>query len=401
MLFGKKLQAVTADDIQAVIENGVREDRHIDYKRSLPDKTKDNDRKELLADVSAFANTSGGDILFGVDEERNEKGEPTGIPKEIVPLDRNTLDGEERRIAQVLATGLDPPLVPSPSFKEVMTPVGPVLLLRIEKSWAAPHMVKETSKFYSRPGGSKLPMDTTSLRAAFLQGQSFGEFVRSFHEERRRPRLPHSMHGPERLCVHVVPFSALIPVVIPVTKLDRVWPLVKGRPGWNQRWNADGCLRIATVGDKLDSYVQFFRNGVVEYVKHVSGRTQDEDGELESLGILDGHEIEDHVRHAVRRFGGAVMAAGANGPVGVIATLSGVSGKNLAGRASPSPNFTFDRPDVTLSDVVVDDVAGPEIALRPFFDQLWQACSYEGSQSYHADGTWGRSVGILDEQQQR
>jgi hypothetical protein len=81
VLFGKKLQAVTADDIQAVIENGVREDRHIDYKRSLPDKTKDNDRKELLADVSAFANTSGGDILFGVDEERNEKGEPTGIPR--------------------------------------------------------------------------------------------------------------------------------------------------------------------------------------------------------------------------------------------------------------------------------------------------------------------------------
>lgn len=55
--------------------NAVSEGRTIDYKRELPGNS-DGDKKEFLADVSSFANTSGGDLILGVDEN-------AGVPIQI------------------------------------------------------------------------------------------------------------------------------------------------------------------------------------------------------------------------------------------------------------------------------------------------------------------------------
>jgi predicted HTH transcriptional regulator len=73
---------------QAVIEslllNEVREGRTLDYKEALPTGGRD-DRKEFLADVTAFANGAGGDIVYGV-TERRENNRPTGVPEAVTGL---------------------------------------------------------------------------------------------------------------------------------------------------------------------------------------------------------------------------------------------------------------------------------------------------------------------------
>ena len=55
------LETVTSADIDALVTNGRSESTQLDYKLTLPRGT-DDDKKEFLADVSAFANTLGGDI---------------------------------------------------------------------------------------------------------------------------------------------------------------------------------------------------------------------------------------------------------------------------------------------------------------------------------------------------
>ena len=65
----------TVEDLDAVMAAKIKENRFIEYKRELP--SKDAEVKDLLADVSAFANSSGGTILYGIDEDQ---GEPVACP---------------------------------------------------------------------------------------------------------------------------------------------------------------------------------------------------------------------------------------------------------------------------------------------------------------------------------
>jgi len=62
------IDQITEEDLQALIDNSVIEGKTIEYKQSLPSNS-DSDKKEFLADVSSFANASGGDLIYGIIED--------------------------------------------------------------------------------------------------------------------------------------------------------------------------------------------------------------------------------------------------------------------------------------------------------------------------------------------
>lgn len=65
-------------------------------------------RKELLRDVISFANARGGDILFGVREQRDTDGKPTGIPSAALGLAGINADAKIRRLDDVVTNGVAP-----------------------------------------------------------------------------------------------------------------------------------------------------------------------------------------------------------------------------------------------------------------------------------------------------
>ena len=78
--------------LSGLVSASYAEDQGIDYKEELPDldgKKPDDARKKLLADVAAFANAGGGDILFGVEEGRAD-GKPNGIPVSLPGIEAPT-----------------------------------------------------------------------------------------------------------------------------------------------------------------------------------------------------------------------------------------------------------------------------------------------------------------------
>ncbi len=82
MTHRKRLESVAHEVLSALMAASYVEDQNIDYKEELPDlhgKKPDDARKKLLADVAAFANGGGGDIIFGVEEGRTD-GKPNGVP---------------------------------------------------------------------------------------------------------------------------------------------------------------------------------------------------------------------------------------------------------------------------------------------------------------------------------
>ena len=76
---------ITADHILRLVADKIAEHKTLEYKETLSLGNQEKNA-EFLADISSFANASGGDIIFGVSDERDENGKATGIPAKIVPL---------------------------------------------------------------------------------------------------------------------------------------------------------------------------------------------------------------------------------------------------------------------------------------------------------------------------
>jgi predicted HTH transcriptional regulator len=100
----KPIEQIAKDDIEELVTNEVRESRTLDYKEALPG-GQDNDRKEFLRDVISFANAGGGDVIFGVREQRDGDGKPTGIPESAPGLAGINADAEIRRLDDVVKNG--------------------------------------------------------------------------------------------------------------------------------------------------------------------------------------------------------------------------------------------------------------------------------------------------------
>ncbi len=62
----------TFEDIQALIDNGAEESVHLDFKAAGSLDKADKKKHEIAKDVSAFANSDGGIIVYGIDEVNNK-----------------------------------------------------------------------------------------------------------------------------------------------------------------------------------------------------------------------------------------------------------------------------------------------------------------------------------------
>ena len=80
------LKDVDEKALDALVESGVAESRTLEFKQDLQVAT-DEQKQEFLSDVTALANTDGGDIVFGIRAEKGVAKELVGL-KNFVPDDR-------------------------------------------------------------------------------------------------------------------------------------------------------------------------------------------------------------------------------------------------------------------------------------------------------------------------
>jgi len=89
-LLAVPFEQITEADLNALVAQKVPESIVLDYKRDLVAGS-DKDRHEFLADVSSFANTTGGEILFGIEEAN-------GLPIKLVGINASNIDQEILRL---------------------------------------------------------------------------------------------------------------------------------------------------------------------------------------------------------------------------------------------------------------------------------------------------------------
>ena len=169
LFFGKPLSTVNEDDLLALIENSVHESKTLDFKRELPGNS-DEHKREYLADISAFANASGGFIVFGMEEQKGEAFN-------LVGLDITDFDKEILRLTNMAESSIKP-RIPILNFKPVTLSSGKyVIIASIPKSWTALHVVsfRKHWRFYSRNSAGKYPLEVAEVRNIIIASETLQE----------------------------------------------------------------------------------------------------------------------------------------------------------------------------------------------------------------------------------
>jgi hypothetical protein len=393
----KQFEQISREDIESLVRNEVKEGRTIEYKQALPTNA-DKEKKEFLADVSSFANAAGGDLLFGVVEQRDSENKTTGIPESVPGLAGINTDQETRRLDSMLQAGIGPRIAGIRIRPVVGFPDGPVLLVRIPKSYAAPHMVtfQEHSRFYSRNNGGKYPLDVGEIRSAFALSESLPERVRRFRDERLARivagETPQQLEEGSKVVLHIVPVSGITsPAAIDIHRLcDQFGGLPLScidQSPHSFRFNFDGVLSLGVRSRDLSgpvfAYAQAFRNGAAEFV---DAWTLDNSGPGQ---VLPETSVEKTLIRGLRAYLRIMGGLGVTPPLVVLPSLLGIQGCRIVRQLTLAQAPPIDRNDLLLPDVLVED-EGADAAqlLRPAFDALWQAAGWRGSQNYDKQGRW-------------
>jgi hypothetical protein len=378
------LSTSTEADIQRLVAGQEPEGPHLDLKRETPGGG-EKGRHEFAADVSAFANSGGGDLIYGVEEDTE------GRAASIVPFAGN-VDQEVLRMLDQLANSVEPRL-PGVQVHSIAVTGGAVIVIRVPQSWAGPHRVRTNQHFFLREGPRKRQLDVPEIRGLFLRSESQTQRIRDFRTERLGKLL--SGEAPVRLVagaiqvLHLIPTQAALGLmsVDPVPYMNGRFLPVLGSGGGNPRLNIDGALSVRNVrAEGSYGYSQLFRNGFFETAK-----VEQWSGEppRTALGAL---HYEENIIQFVERFRDELQRLGYLPEMTAMFSLLGAHQTELGldrWRYHLDDQMgRFDRPTLLIPDVLLPEGVAAEVALRPLFDQVWQAAGLLRSFNYDAQGNW-------------
>ena len=383
MSLPRDLSTTSTDDIQALVAVRTAEGTYLEFKRDLP-RPDAAGRHEFLADVSAFANSSGGDLVYGIDED----GE--GRATAIVAQPGNP-DDEARRLQDVLLNGIES-RVPGLQVQAVTVAGGFVVVVRAPQSWAGPHRVKTNQHFFIRENGRKRQLDVPEVRSLFLRSENQAKRVRDFRTERIGKLM--SGEGPHRLIPgalligHFVPTQAALGTVqvdpIPYMQ-QRALPVLSTTVPFS-RVNADGALAVRNPRPEgTHGYSQLFRNGYFETVKvYPYGN-----GARVGLGSL---AYEEQFIAVLRLLRAEYVHLGIGTEMTCMVSLLDADHVELGfdrhRYVLDDHQGFFDRKTLVLPDVLLPTDLSPEQALKPVFDLVWQSAGMQRSANYNAAGDW-------------
>ena len=382
-MIGKPIDEITEVDLQALIDNRVIERKTLEYKRQPPS-TSDAAKKEFLADVSSFANASGGDIVYGIAER-------SGLP--VPPLhgmDIGDTDQEILRLENMIRDGIRP-RIPSVGTQPVpLANSNVAIVLRVPRSWASPHRVVYGGhdKFYSRSSNGKYQLDVDELRSAFVASDTLADRIRDFRAERIAKivadETPVLLDEGAKIVLHLVPLSSLgAGQVCDLSNIPSLTPeaLIYGNAS-SWRHNFDGCLVYAPEQDgRASGYTQVWRTGRVEAT--------------DTLLLDNGTQIPSiaYEREVIRwttQCLSTLRAMGVQPPIVLLVSLLGVKGYTMLVRDGfPMRSHSIDRDHLLLPERVVEDYDdSSQHILRPLFDSIWNACGFPRSLNYNDEREW-------------
>jgi len=374
-ILGTEIESLEESDFERLRDDGYAERKVIEYKRALPS-ANDAGRKEFLADVSSFANSAGGLLLYGIEEDN---GAPTGIPG----VDIEDPDAEQLRWDQITRAGIAPRL-PRIDLRALPLASGRyVLAIKVPRSWAAPHMVtfKNASRFYARTSAGKYQLDVGEIRTSVLGSASATDRLRAFRAERISSILggetPVSLPETAKLVLHLVPLDAFTPGrAIDLKRAMAVGPALLSGGSSDSRYNLDGLVAYYDTGLTTPGYAQIFRDGSIEAVDTLLLKPRGDRPGIPSEGL------EVRLTKTVVAYLDLYRSLGVEPPVYLMVSLLGVRGYIMhlpQNMFPPIVQHSIERDLALVPEVVIDELDSIRAGefLKPVFEAVWNATGSE------------------------
>ncbi len=156
-IFTKNFEEISFSDIESLVENKTRESQVLEYKEKY-----NNNQTDKL--ISAFANTHGGFIIYGV-KSNSDNNEPT----EIVKLENNNL---EDTIDNVCYDSIEPYISCQSKYLENDDKTKRVFIVNVPESDLTPHAIDNNSTVYIKVNAQKRPIEKATLeQQEWLKGR--------------------------------------------------------------------------------------------------------------------------------------------------------------------------------------------------------------------------------------
>ncbi|WP_126244378.1 AlbA family DNA-binding domain-containing protein [Chitinophaga rhizosphaerae] len=382
-LSGKSVVELSNEDILSLIERRVPESITLDYKRDFKLKD-DGDRSELLADITAFHNTEGGIIIFGLEDEKDELNQSTGIPQ-LPSGNRVAIDNYDKVISQIeeiVKNNTDPQLSHL-SFSSLIPVNGcNVFAISIPKNLSLPTRIsfKNSSKFYRRRNTGKYLLDTHELYNLFIKNMEMRDRAKQFIQDRIKSIQTNPFWDAivdiPNMILHIIPLSKMgytsldfLPSSFHENMIRKLPPIMSS--GYSYNHTFEGFVIHTNPYSDMYSYNSIFRDGCIEvfttgiYMQDASNKY-----------FLSGENLAAEVLQQVKQTIEFYITASIESPYCISLAFNNIKGMPISGLWNHKKGFKKESllfPIVVIQDFKQDYYK----AMESLFHIIWQSAGYE------------------------
>jgi len=373
IFFSKPLTDIRQGDLEAVVQQNVRERQTLEFKRDSYPRNPQGTR-EMLRDVTAMANAFGGEIVLGVATEGDGVASAiVGIPdgeREAQRITDSCISNVEERIAGLMAWP-----VPLTDGKHV-------IVIRIPQSSRAPHMVSFEGKneFWVRHDRRKGRMSVHEVRETCLRVEMLSSRLTQFLE-RRLAEVPTFAGGRPTITLSLTP---LLVSREPVQTRDQKLRLILQTSSLNRGDVPSPCITGLELKGLPHWRLRLDRNGHLDYWSDFTEFIAESRHLDQKVKTLNGLTVNEFV-HRLYTLGKSVYEHCGIAEI-LIAKFDLWNIKNmhlgrwdhLFGALEPSQEaWHNDRLD--LDGIEVDSSLLPDRAAKILLDRVWETFGYEES----------------------
>jgi len=176
-MFNKSLDDINFEDIENLITQGVLEYQNLEYKKEVWGMS-DSNKKEMLKDIVSMANSYGGYLIIGVEED-GQNGKATAI------VNIANAEGERDRILNTLFANIQPRI--SLKIKVLENNGVSIIVINIPNSFRKPHIItfQGLNQFWIRHDRGKMLMTIDEIEDSVINTVNLTKNIDSFFKDRR------------------------------------------------------------------------------------------------------------------------------------------------------------------------------------------------------------------------